>query len=463
MRAAAHSAAILLGLCIPAAADELGYRDQLLLHGVVKLEVQHLSGDDDLGAGVLVAVDGSRAYVATALHVVAGPQDRRPADWQRRTGQISIQVQFYGDPTRLPGSLLEYWDEERDLAVVVVDDPRVASGSLASVYGLGSPMTLSAPYPAMVVGHGGVREWGLLRTRVTAVDGETVRLDRSGITSGHSGGALLDATRRLFIGLVTHTSAAGASALSSDVVAERLDAWRVPHDLRPTRVSVPMVRVPGGPFTMGDSGREPRAGRVVTLDTYFIDKYEVTVGDFRRFVEESGYPYEPGIATCNYAAADRDAYPMNCVTWQDAAAFAAWAGKDLPTEAQWEKAARSGDARIYPWGRDAPREGDSALRTDWPLPVGSRPRDRSPYGAMDMLGNVAEWVADWYSGNHLSYLSGRNPAGPPSGADRVIRGASFRTPEGRASLAVRRRDLPDSGRTSFEVGFRCVLNEAGAN
>jgi formylglycine-generating enzyme len=455
---------IIVSLLLTSSAIALDYAEKRLLEGVVRLSVVPLGGAPDIGAGIVIGVEGSTAYVLTALHVLVGPENvRNNSGWERRSDEISIQVEFYGNVGPLRGRLLGQWNEERDLAVVVVESPQIAERGIAVSYGLGSPKTLAAPYAALAIGHGGRVDWGRQPTRVTSVSNSLVQFRGAGVVQGFSGGAILDTTRNLLVGLITAVSDKGGEAVSMDLVVSELNSWRIPHHLRRSQVSTPMVRVPAGPIVSArrsSSAASPGQGESF-LDAFFIDKYEVTVGEFRRFVESTGYSYEPGVSTCNFAYTDRDAYPMNCVTWHDATMFATWAGKMLPTEAQWERAACGPAGHIYPWGDARPRAGDSALNMDWPVPVGSHPRDRSIYGAMDLLGNVSEWVGDWYHRSRAQFLIGRNPKGPPSGYDRVIRGPSYDTPPEKSNLTLRKRDLPESGRKRFDYGFRCVLNEVG--
>jgi formylglycine-generating enzyme required for sulfatase activity len=166
-----------------------------------------------------------------------------------------------------------------------------------------------------------------------------------------------------------------------------------------------MVFVPGGEFTMGTDNGDREGSNLrqnsdavpahkVTLAPFYIDKYEVTNADYKRYCDATKYPPPPhwpngnfveGVARC----------PVTYINWWEAGAYARWAGKRLPTEAEWEKAARGNDGRNYPWGNnwDAARV---ALAHDRVQPIGSRPEGASPYGAIDMAGNALEWVDDWY-------------------------------------------------------------------
>ena len=457
--------AAMMSFGLPVRAWALDYAAKRLLNGVVRLDVTRLGDIPDVGAGIIVAAEGNRAYIITALHVLTGPEnERNTSGWERRGDEIGILVRFFGDPVSYPGRLLDRWNERMDLAVLVVDDARLALADIAVGFGVGSPITLAPPYPAVAIGHGGRKDWNMLDTRVTAVNGPTIRMSTTQVEPGDSGGALIDVSRNVLIGMVTRTSLQGGEAVSAESIMSELDSWGIAHHLRVARTSSPMVRVPAGSFRMGAGvpGQPSAVTRDIYLDTYFIDQYEVSVDEYKRFVEATRHHYTPGVSTCNYGHQERGSFPMNCVTWNDAAAYCEWAGKVLPSEAQWEKAARGPSGNVFPWGDTPLARDDAAIRTEWPVASGSYRRDRSFYGAKDMLGNVSEWVADLYSEYHLPQLADKNPTGPASGTgrDHVLRGASFETTLQHAHLAIRKRNLPDFGRMRFDYGFRCVLNEA---
>jgi formylglycine-generating enzyme required for sulfatase activity len=174
-----------------------------------------------------------------------------------------------------------------------------------------------------------------------------------------------------------------------------------------------MVRVPHGEFTMGsdDVDKEDKAAEFgiakpwfldehpahkVNLPTYYIDKYEVTYAQYRAFVDQTGH-HPPPDWTNGAMPNGKDQYPVAYVTWEDAAAFCQWAGKRLPSEAEWEKAARGTDGRMYPWGNEFDEsKGNFNNQEGHSVPVGGYEAGKSPYGAYDMIGNVWEWTADWY-------------------------------------------------------------------
>jgi len=221
-----------------------------------------------------------------------------------------------------------------------------------------------------------------------------------------------------------------------------------------------MVLVPAGEFTMGSPKNEgygnERPQHKVSLDAFHIDKYEVTNAQYKEFMDATGHEAPGYWADEKYNQPNQ---PVVGVTWYDAVAYARWVSKRLPTEAEWEKAARGTDGRRYPWGSNwnslKCNFKSAADGYEYTAPVGSFPTGASPYGAMDMAGNVWEWCADWYDEDHYSEDPEKNPLGPDSGIRRVLRGGCWMDPP-RWSLrcAHRDADYPDS-RSSVR-GFRCA-------
>jgi formylglycine-generating enzyme required for sulfatase activity len=199
----------------------------------------------------------------------------------------------------------------------------------------------------------------------------------------------------------------------------------------------------------------------VYLDGFYIDQYEVSNRQFQAFADASGYvtdaehKNEANTWRTAYAAGMGD-YPVVWMSWNDARAYCDWAGKRLPTEAEWEKAARGTDARLWPWGSDWDADrlnsGQGGRRAT--TPVGSFPDGASPYGVLDMAGNVWEWVNDWYAAAYYQTGNDRNPTGPESGEDRVLRGGGYNN----GLYEVRTAHRHKGGQTGYapDHGFRCA-------
>jgi formylglycine-generating enzyme required for sulfatase activity len=261
-----------------------------------------------------------------------------------------------------------------------------------------------------------------------------------------------------------------------------------------------MVRVPAGEFRMGaaaDSGGLPdeQPERSVLLSAYDIDRFEVTNQAYLLFVSMTGHRMPENSNAAATLWKDQkpipgiEQHPVVNVSWHDADAYCRWAGKRLPTEAEWEKAARGIDGRRYPWGDQwdvslansasywAGRTVEFDSGADWEafwvkgegariakqkglkgevltMPVGSFPGAMSAYGLFDMAGNVAEWVHDWYDPNYYPSAPLTNPTGPPRGAIKSMRGGSWLKPA--VSLRTTDRDWGTMDSRPSGTGFRCA-------
>jgi len=232
-----------------------------------------------------------------------------------------------------------------------------------------------------------------------------------------------------------------------------------------------MALVPAGEFMMGcnpdvDTGCpiDEKPYHKVYLDAFYIDKYEATVNQYTTCVQEGkcSKPKTIGLmGDCNWGDPQRGQHPMNCIGWEQAKVFCEWAGKRLPTEAEWEKAARGTDGRIYPWGNDTPNcslaimdDGGPGCRQKSTWPVGSKPNGVSPYGVFDMAGNVWEWTADSYQADYYLYSPAQNPKGPPENKLKVLRGGGW--PYKAYDLRVTRRHWSKQDEGSTRRGVRCV-------
>ncbi len=245
-----------------------------------------------------------------------------------------------------------------------------------------------------------------------------------------------------------------------------LSAWS-----EATNVENSMVLIPAGEFEMGSRrsllelnpvdlmntdrhnlGPENPAHRV-HLDDYHIDKYEVTNAEYQKFVQATGAKQPVSMSNPDFSGPRQ---PVAGISWKEADRYCKWAGKRLPTEAEWEKASRGKRPIEYPWGDEAP----DAKRVNFnetlnkTAPVGSYEAGKSDYGVHDLSGNVSEWVHDWHLAEFYLFSPRENPTGPEKGKYKVIRGGSWRNNAGDISLTYRNATVPTL--RSKTVGFRCV-------
>ena len=225
-----------------------------------------------------------------------------------------------------------------------------------------------------------------------------------------------------------------------------------------------MVSVPAGDFTMGTNlgFAWERPIHTIYLDAYRIDPFELTNAQYRRCVD-AGKCRSPDKAASHfrnpyYGNSQYDNYPVIYVSWYDADVYCRWATKRLPSEAEWEKAARGTDARQWPWGNtwDLQKISASTGAGDTTA-VGSHPGDMSPYGGMDMAGNVTEWVADWYDSGYYADSPRDNPTGPSAGIVKVTRGGSWNSGYAFPTLfSTVHRFFARPDYADDALGFRCA-------
>ena len=205
-----------------------------------------------------------------------------------------------------------------------------------------------------------------------------------------------------------------------------------------------MVSIPAGEFTMGSQDGDPdeRPAHKVHVDAFSMDVYEVTVGQYAAFLQATGFNSPLDWQTMNQPAHQKR--PVANVDWVDAAAYCKWAGKRLPTEAEWEKAARGTDGRLYPWGNDSPTPlhanyGKTGSHNYGALAlVGTLEDGKSPYGIYDMAGNVWEWVSDWYDND---YYKNSPPAEPDGTVNGRVQSDPWRLVEQQSAESAIRRSV----------------------
>jgi formylglycine-generating enzyme required for sulfatase activity len=226
-----------------------------------------------------------------------------------------------------------------------------------------------------------------------------------------------------------------------------------------------MVYVPAGGFHMGSEpgppehlGQTPQ--HTVLLDAFWIDRTEVTNAQYEKCVQAGGCQVMPEMSS--YDPQVKPDYPAE-VIWNNAQAYCQWAGSRLPTEAEWEKAARGTDGRRWPWGNTRPdcslsnafgKDGSCVGAT---TSVGSYAAGASPYGALDMAGNAAEWVNDWFDYQYYAVSPPQNPLGPELGTSRVVRGGNWDAIPDWVRCAWRDGWEPEE----YSFGFRCVASAMG--
>lgn len=231
------------------------------------------------------------------------------------------------------------------------------------------------------------------------------------------------------------------------------------------RDAAQMVSIPGGTVWIGakeERGEfDEKPARQVTINPYFIDLYEVTNAQYQRFAQETNrHRQEVMVFFDDTTVLFQPTLPAVGVSWFDADAYCAWAGKRLPTEAEWEHAARGEDDRAWPWGeRYADGYANGRGEDDgfaYTAPVGSFEAGRSPFGLYDMSGNVLEWVFDWYSEFYYKEGQVTQPKGPDSGLAKALRGGSW--DNNGNDLRTTKRAAVAPYRKEATIGFRCAMD-----
>ena len=226
-----------------------------------------------------------------------------------------------------------------------------------------------------------------------------------------------------------------------------------------------MINIPAGKFIRGSAPGEGRLDeqprRKIYVDSFAIDKYEVSNARYIAFLEETLHKppfnvYGKGPLNREDGIAD---LPVVQVTWHDAVDYCFWAGKRLPTEAEWEKAARGNDTRLYPWGNEPPTPERAQFDREWDekktlKKVASLSEGQSSSGVYQLSGNVREWTQDWYDAEYYANAPDNNPKGPDTGILKSIRGGSWRSFD--SDLRVTSRGKGGFALKTHGIGFRCA-------
>jgi formylglycine-generating enzyme required for sulfatase activity len=481
--------------------------------GVVRITATPSGEPQKVGTGFIVRLERDVIYIVTAAHVVSG--DAQP------------KVQFFTQPDVSAQAIVKHsegGDEVTGLALLVVRGKDNLPSGLTALT-LTSAPRMSGNDEIILIGHPrGAGDWAILRGSIASRQGRYVIVDAN-IDEGNSGGPIIQNGE--VVGIVGGVTRYGRGVTSGSV-REYLEGHGISSQEVPAPVAkvqptpsipitpekpvtapgpeiigkdgAPMVLIPAGEFWMGSTDQdvknaatllcEPEHELVLSseisrckawlrlenekplhrvyLDSYYVDRFEVTVFRYAEFIRLSGRNAPDGWNKMRDGKQDN--FPVVGVNWQDAEAYCSWAGKRLPTEAEWEKAGRGTDRRTFPWGNEKPtaelanlpkKTGHPMLSTLSKLelvPVESYDGGRSPYGLFHMAGNAGEWVADWYHENYYSKSPTRNPKGPLTGESRVIRGPGKEHVISPISsdlrTANRTYDAPTSGRDNY--GFRCA-------
>lgn len=453
-----------------------------LQSGVVKITAKPPGGTTNVGTGFIVRVDKDAAYIVTAAHVVAGDTHPKVEFFTKQNMPVTAEVLG-----------LEGNDEVSGLALVVVRGTENLPNGITAL-SLATTSPLSGGEDILMIGFPrNAGPWAIIKGNISSRFGRNIHFYPP-VESGHSGGPVFHGGNVVAVvgaggqsvglgvaaksvqhyiegfGITAQESkSSGSMATESSpppAATDKLEPRHMTQDREITgKDGAPMVLIPAGEFTMGSreedesADKNERPAHSVYLDAFYIDKYEVTTSRYAIFFHQTNRAAP--LYWSDQVLQRHEHKPVAGVDWNDATAYCAWAGKRLPIEAEWEKAARGTDQRLYPWGNEAPskQRANFGQRFDFDFyrvatDVGSFEQGKSPYGAHDMAGNVLEWVVDWYDENYYGKSPERNPKGPSSGETRVLRSGSWGFDQGGVRSAGRMGGTPAD--RSVLIGFRCA-------
>ena len=459
---------------------EIGAQDIARLQsGVVKITAKPPQGTTNVGTGFIVRLESNAAYIVTAAHVVAGDPNPKVEFFTKQHVQFPAEV--------LPGA--EGGDDVGGLALLLVKGKENLPSGIGSLPLASTSLMLE---DMVMIGFPlGTGPWHVTKGNIGSRQGRTIYFDPR-VDSGNSGGPIIQKGKVVGVVMAAKSSGQGitvrgvqnyiegfgitaqdrtsSAAMTTEsspppAATAKPESRKMPQDHEITgKDGAPMVLIPAGEFLMGspDGGGEENEHpqHRVFLDAYYMDKFEVTVSRYAEFMRSTGQrapAYRDQVNTVRHSN-----LPVVGVDWHDAEAYCRWAEKRLPTEAEWEKAARGTDGRTYPWGNEPPTSrlanfGNSYTNNFYDerlASVNSQEAGNSPYGLHHMAGNVWEWTADWYNATYYKTSPARNPPGPSSGEFRVFHGGSwFNAP---AHVRSATRDRATFSNRDDTLGFRCA-------
>ena len=397
-----------------------------------------------------------------------------PADMNiYRHDDLGYRIQYPADWTLLPSATgAAFQPPDGDVAITIGPWPLIQGPAPNQSFG---EWVASAPAE-------GIPGYGLVEqiTPIEATGGDTGMLATwqiylTGGTLGTSDPAAIFPLHRQLEETTYHALAVSLHVPTETLTFERMIATLVIERMD----AAEMIFIPAGPFVRGSSDEQISAWsdscgspcrsseftdeapqRGITLSSYFIDRTEVSVAQFKEFAAATGFQTtaeqkgDPVQYTWRaFDASDRQNHPVRWMTWDDANAYCQWAGKRLPTEAEWEKAARGDDGRTWPWGNEWD---DGRIPHNDTAPVDSYANGASPYGVLGMAGNVWEWVADWYEPIYYGASPDTDPPGPAPSTDKVLRGGGYNN----ANWAIRAANRHFGGTQGYAIdhGFRCAVD-----
>lgn len=429
--------------------------------GVVRIVSKPLGQARKVGTGFIVQIKDGNVFILTASHVISGEQ--HPS------------VEFYTGEKADPMSAnvldgVEGGDLRRGLALLSVQPKAEILDKIVALPFVPRESRNQSGEEIVVVGYPG-DAFGLavIRGNVVAERGRDLQIDAN-ISEGASGSPVLRGA--YVIGLLQERGATYSEGNRAGSLRDFVDGYNLgvlPLELQATSAGIAqlsgaaMVLIPSGAFAMGATGRDgnddERPVHQVVLNAFYIDRAEVTVAEYAKYLRQSGKipPY-----LWEKVSLDRDGKkPVLGLSWNEAQGYCVSLGKRLPTEAEWEKAARGTDGRTFPWGNSLPMSSQANFSrlpvanpySDGVQPVGSYQQGNSPYGLSDMAGNAWEWVSDWYEKDYYSKSLKENPKGPARETGmKVLRGGSWVFGDIRSTA----RDSAPPTKAAETFGVRCA-------